>query len=782
MSTILDHLVDSLRRAANYNPDVQAAPACILWTDADRMWEVIIPALQEHMPELFVLGEYDPAVRRGPAIWLRCVLARTLENVMYPEDATPVLYLPGVSRQDLRAVDSCPDHLKPLAELQYRGVIWSQSNGKDWTILAYLHSAQGGLALDIAQDRETLSAMLITLPNIMDTDPASLRGRRLDRSDFYGLINNDPTGELLKWLNDPEGYRAEKSETHWRAFAELCDYQFKFNPATDGPISAAQNLAERVGTWQAIWDRFCEAAKRYAGIKTQIERASPPSNKLDWREPSHDEYDSWPQWTAFHEAELRTQLGLLLDKPAVTVQAAVIDLERLHGRRREAIWATLGHAPLAHVLEHVAILAKTVSETPLNGGTLDDLVARYQTSGWLADDAVMRCMDAAAAVDQSDRKLVTSLVRSLYVSWAEEAARYLQQLVLDVGYPAPNYSTDLADGTCIVFIDALRFDVAQRLSDYLKQARLDVQQRVTWAALPSVTATGKPAVSPVSKLISGAETNVDFLPNVTETSKPANHHNLHKLLEQNGWQLPKYPDDLGSGSGRAWVEIGVLDKAGHDGVLSSTLASHVKDIGEYLVRVTKAWKRIEIVTDHGWLYTPGGLEKTSLPTAVSENQWGRCAAIKPGAGYTGDWFPWHWNPNQHFVLAPGISCFKSNMIYAHGGLSMQECLTVSLVLGDSSTVRDHGQIVFVDVEWSGLRCKVRSNTYSPELTIDIRLAPSDPSTSVVFKVKPLPQNCLVSLAVEDEELEGQPVYIVAITSAGEVVAQKLSSIGGQSNA
>ena len=61
----------------------------------------------------------------------------------------PVLYLPGVGRQDLRAVESCPESLKPLAELQYLGVIWSQVNGKDWTILTFLKSDQDGLGVEL---------------------------------------------------------------------------------------------------------------------------------------------------------------------------------------------------------------------------------------------------------------------------------------------------------------------------------------------------------------------------------------------------------------------------------------------------------------------------------------------------------------------------------------------------------------------------------------------------------------------------------------------------------
>jgi len=125
---LIDRLIQAIRSAAVYNPDVQVAPACILWPDHDRQWEAIIPRLQNELPELLILGNYEPDKRMGPAIWLRCVIAEKNEDVVITGSTPPILYLPGVSRQDLRAVESCPDPLKPLAELQYRGVIWSQMN------------------------------------------------------------------------------------------------------------------------------------------------------------------------------------------------------------------------------------------------------------------------------------------------------------------------------------------------------------------------------------------------------------------------------------------------------------------------------------------------------------------------------------------------------------------------------------------------------------------------------------------------------------------------------
>ncbi len=97
---IIDHLLSSLRAASVHNPEIQGAPACILWPDRDRQWEAIVPRLQTEFPELFVLGDYSPDKKRGPAIWLRCVLGGQIGEISILKGSTPMLYLPGVSRQD----------------------------------------------------------------------------------------------------------------------------------------------------------------------------------------------------------------------------------------------------------------------------------------------------------------------------------------------------------------------------------------------------------------------------------------------------------------------------------------------------------------------------------------------------------------------------------------------------------------------------------------------------------------------------------------------------------
>ena len=264
---LLDSLLKEVRAAGVFNPDVQVAPTCILWPDRDCQWEAVMPVLQAELPELMILGDYATEKRIGPAIWLRCAIAGQAKEVSLPEERTPILYLPGVSRQDLRAVESCPDRLKPLAELQYRGVIWSQVNAKDWTILAFLKSDQGGLGLDVAQDNEAKSAMQLALNRLLDEEVDLLKGKRLDKDYFNTLLTGgDPIRDLLQWLDREDVFQASRDENEWQAFVEVCKSQLAFNPRNEGVLAGATRLANHKGPWLAVWERFCEAPMRYPNI------------------------------------------------------------------------------------------------------------------------------------------------------------------------------------------------------------------------------------------------------------------------------------------------------------------------------------------------------------------------------------------------------------------------------------------------------------------------------------------------------------------------------------
>ena len=156
--TVLDRLAESLIKAAVGNSHTAVSPAVVLWPDKEGQWTSAVAQLRQVMPGLLTLGPVDTEQRSGPAIWVKCAMAGVLPDV--PLQSVPIVYLPDVSRAELRAIESCPRDLQPLAELQYRGVFWSQLNAKDWTVSAYLSSKNGGLGLDVAQDKATQEALI----------------------------------------------------------------------------------------------------------------------------------------------------------------------------------------------------------------------------------------------------------------------------------------------------------------------------------------------------------------------------------------------------------------------------------------------------------------------------------------------------------------------------------------------------------------------------------------------------------------------------------------------
>ena len=88
MTSIQSRIIDSLRRSATHNSDIEVSPVCILWPDKEHQWEAVVPTLQDAIPELYILGDYNPDNRTGPAIWLRCILERG-------DDCLPRMLLTG---------------------------------------------------------------------------------------------------------------------------------------------------------------------------------------------------------------------------------------------------------------------------------------------------------------------------------------------------------------------------------------------------------------------------------------------------------------------------------------------------------------------------------------------------------------------------------------------------------------------------------------------------------------------------------------------------------------
>ncbi|MCK5804455.1 MAG: BREX-1 system phosphatase PglZ type B, partial [Lentisphaeria bacterium] len=589
--------------------------------------------------------------------------------------------------------------------------------------------------------------------------------------------------DLLRWLDQAGVFRSGRDENEWQAFVEVCKSQLAFDPQNDGGLAGAGKLADHVGPWQAVWERFCEAPKRYPGIPDRIRKCKTPVFDLF---ADAESAGGWPQWNEEQEAGLLRDLQAIGKAPSHEGRKKLPAFEKKHGERRALVWAELGEAPLAQALEHLAVLAE-ITTNGLAAGTIEDMVVGYRSNGWRADDAVIRALSCVAK--PAELKAVTTAVRSVYLPWAEESARHLQKIWNREGEQI-QASADGLDVDCVLFVDGLRFDCAKRLVQLLEETGCEVQENERWAALPSVTGTGKPAVAPIC--------HADC---IAEEPEPGafdvlSGYQFDKALKENGWLIVRPKDAIPapvtaspakypklSAVNKLWVEFGDIDHAGHD--RGWKLARHMDVLlAEIRDRITAllaaGWERVRVVTDHGWLLLPGGLPKTDLPSALTESKWGRCALLKPGAKAEGRLYPWFWNPNQSFALADGVSCFKKGEDYAHGGLSLQECLTLQLTVACGSDGGEYASVVFSDVVWKGLRCTVAIEGDCSELSFDVRTQPGNPASSVVVgkKAKPLKSNGTASVVVENEDLEGEGATLVLLDATGGLIAQVTAFIGG----
>ena len=767
--TVLNRLIEHLR-ARNAPLDGQTRPAAILWTDPKREWAPLVDPLLQRVEEYLVLGDYAPARRTGPAVWLRCVVDGTLDEPALPAGRPPIIYLPGVARQDLRAGEECPDGLRPLVELLFRGALWHHPNGGDWTVNAFLTSRKT-LGLEVAGDRATAEALLRALDEVALTPVAQLAGRHLEAEDFDRLLAGDVIRDILRWMGDPGATRNRLGDNGWHAFCNLCWDELKFHPGREADVVAGERMAKGEKGWAAVWERFAEAPGSYGNIAGLLRRSA-PAGALRF-----EERERWPDLNDEDENAVRRALEELPERSHREACEAVAGLERKHGERRTRVWARLELAPMAQVLKPLASLA-TAAQRALGGTEPADVAAAYVERGWQAD---LGAWQAVAASPISDEARVSRAVRHLLQPWLEESARAFQAAVERQPLPGAGAQppVDVEDNGCLVFVDGLRFDLAQRLVGRLEGGGCRVELGRRWAALPAVTGTGKPAVTPVAGEIEGDALGLAFGPRLKATGKPADAPALRAALEARGYQIlaGDGPDAPRTHPARGWLETGEFDTLGHQrgARLARDLERELERVAERIERVLDAgWTSVLVVTDHGWLLLPGGLPKVDLPKHLTESRWARCAVMAGESAPDVVRAPWHWNDAQWFATPPGVACFNRSEEYAHGGLSIQECLIPDLVVTRAEGAETVARIE--SVTWRGLRCFIEAEVRGGPVMADLRLA-RPAGESVVAAAKPVDTEGAVSLVLADDEHEAAALVLVLLDETSRVLAQRPVRVG-----
>lgn len=765
--TLIDALKSSFELARRA-PEGVAEPVALIWTDADKQWAPIIPELQNCIPELFVFGSYNPAKRTGPAIWLKCIVDRTLPALAVDSNA-PILYLPGVSRQELRAGGDCPTTLQPLIELQYRGTVWHQRNGRDWTVESFLVS-ESGLGLDISQDSRTREALLRALA-IMAKEPVEhFRDRRLDAQDFDKLSISDPVRDVLLWMNEPTQFEQACDPSRWQTFRDVALREFGFDPGNRLPNEAAGAIVKGGGKWEDVWVRFSEAPHLYPGI-TVLLRA--PERYL----PIH--LSRSPAYNEEQEQKLRNDLMSCAEYAHSKCCESISSLEQQHSERRSWIWARIGESPLATSLEPLSRLAN-LAKTITGGTSVAQFIQQYTSIGWQCDGAAIEAL--STNLSASDFAMVSKLIRALYEPWLDQTTRHFQTLLLDELKSSKQTSPGVfgEKDTCILFVDGLRFDVGQQLVKMLSGGRgFSVSNSHRLAPLPTVTATAKPLCCPAHSECKGGTEDSEFTP-LLNSGQPATIRRLRDEMARLGVEVIE-PSETGNPLNSklgGWTEIGRLDELGHK--LGTRMARQIQFelevISDRIATLLAAgWRRVHVVTDHGWLLLPGGLPKVHVPPHLVVTKWSRCAVISGRPELSVPTFSWYWNEDVKMACPPGIGSFLADNEYTHGGISPQECVIPDLWI---ELAEQPSRSKIVSVAWRGMRCKVTiEGTTKSKLLVDVRLSWRNKDSSISASAKEFGESGEASIVVADDKHEGTAAVVVLIDSSGNVIDYQPTTVG-----
>ena len=762
----LSALIKQLKAAAFHNSSNVFAPLAVLWPDEKEEWRDVVPLVREHLPVL-TLGDYDPKNLTGPAVWIRCMLAQSLpESADVITDETPVVYLPGCGRAQLRAVEECPQDIRPLVYLQYCGVVWNQKNNRDWTMSAFLQSDKGGLGIPVEDGKATAEALQRSILAVCGKTVEELRKNAPIQSRYLNsLLAPDTIGRALLWMNDPQKMRTEMSNGEWTAFAERCREMLGFDPAADGELRAAELLATLEGEWLPVWNRFAEAPFNYPDVHVLLRQARGAQNLLA------EAREVYPQDNESEEAHLRKALKELANKLPKDVAPALAELEKQHAHRRDWVWSKLGMSPLANALGHLVLLCTLTK--PLGADDPGKIAERYAEDGWKADAACLQALGCVTSKEDCDP--VSGVIRSVYGTWLRDSCEGFQNAYL--APPSKPSPVSVSNGTVIVFADALRMDLAHLLQAKLEQQGMECSLDKRFAAVPTVTATAKPAISPVAGLFGPGK---ELAPS-TDTGATVDISALRRALSSCDYQVLT-GDDTGDPSGKAWAEVGGLDDLGHhDGWrMAHRVEAELNGIAQRVTDLIDAgWKTILIVTDHGWLLLPGGLPKYDLPEALTEVRKGRCARLKPEVVTSAPTVAWYWDIDTRIAIAPGHACFSAGRDYEHGGLSPQECVVPVLTVKSSGI--EEANVTIDSVMWVGLRCKIIASGDTRGIAVDLRMKALDSGSSIAHEAKDIRDDGSASLAVDDDSLEGTAAVVVAYRNAApnKIIAQQLVTIGGK---
>jgi hypothetical protein len=769
--SIYDKVIQALKHCENHNSYLMVKPEVILWPDPENQWLDVMNVLQEIMPQLLIYGNYEPAKKQGPAIWLKCMMVKMLPEADWDENVIPIIYLPNVSKSDLRKVENAVFNFQPLLEYQYTGTLFTQENGREWSILAFVENPDIGLGIKVAKDNATRDALKKALPTIFQDGEVLTSKALIDADYLNNQLFRDITPAILKWMCKGDAALQNMDAGKREVFKSLCKSQYDFEPDHKNIKAIAEKLGAQKGSWKYVWQLYATAPRKYPEIENLLRLAKPADLGTGiFALPD----ESWPQVNEQKEEDLGHALVKAAKLDKTEALQTLTALEKEHSVRRNWVWFELEKAPLANALQYLLQMCSKTMES-FSSSSIEALKLYYTTKGYAIDQLMRKSL--LTVKSEKDKKIVKGFIQLFFQPWLENITKKFQTLVEADPIIFTSQAANVEGEAFVLFVDAFRYELAEEFCERLSKYKFKFSLQAGWSAIPSLTPTAKPNISPISTAVSVQSGITEFRPQL-KSGKDLLTNVFRDALQAHNFKLITNANDI-DGEGNYWQEIGDIDKKGHEE--QANMVRRIEELFEKVqetleVAFERGIKRIKIVTDHGWLLLPGGLPKTQLNAGLTETRWGRCALIKEGASTDLLHLPWRWNPSTYIAYAPGISFFKANQEYAHGGISLHECL-VPIMMVENPNNAMHIEAEVKAVKWVNLKCTIQTTDVPDGYLVDIRTKYNDAKTSIILSQKKSIKGNSVTVMVDDFA-EHQAATIVLMDESERILDRKLTTVGG----
>lgn len=768
--SLLQHIKSSILSAKKYNRSQVTAPKVILWPDPEKQWTSVVDRLREEIDGFITLGTFKPDELEGPAIWIKCLVDQTLPEAKWTKDTIPVIYLPGIAKADFKNIEEAPASIQPLMEYQFSGNLWTQENGKEWTILSFLQNSEHGMGLEVSRDEATKEALIKSLSNYFE-DGEVLYRKKVDADLLNQLMFPQVIPTLLDWMENGDHALGKFSLDQQEAFRDVIRSQYHLTLDYSLVLDFVKHMGMQKTPWHQVWQYFSNAPHKYPKILSLLRDAKPEDMGSGmFLVPEN----SWPQVNKAYEDQLKKAILKLKKATPEAFLSKLKELQSGHKDRLSWIWAELGQSPFAQALPHLIALAERSLQV-YDNTSIASITKYYTDKGIKVDSSVRKLYLIEHTKDYLNT--IQVVIDKFYRPWLEKLTKQFQLLVKDdhdVFYPNP---TESYNSNFILFVDAFRYDIAQDFLNQLSTAKYAATMDIKWSALPSLTPTSKPALAPIQDKLSKSSEWNSFQVQM-ENGKVLSHHYFKASLEENGINYIDSPKQIDDPTAKYWMEIGDIDKKGHQDQegMFRRIPELMKELEETIQSIFyKGVSSLQIVTDHGWLLLPGGLPKENLHRDLAETRWGRCALMKDGVSTDLLHLPWTWNPHTFIAYAPGISFFKKNESYAHGGVSLHECLSPIITI-KSKEVKGSEKGSIGTIEWRGMRMYIQTSGTSDAYQLDVRTKISDAKSSIKLSSSMKGDNQWS--VVVDGDYEDHAATLILIDEQGIIVDKKPIHVGG----